>query len=510
MSLADLTSMHLGLWNKLAIAMISATIIILALALYLSQKSVRTGFLAYINNTEATRVDALKERLLDEYQFHESWDFIAGKPRKWERFIMRSHPRPQKSPERTDNKPYPLHDLAKRDTNQRFPPLPPHLKDGDHEARRLHGKRPPLLKGPRSSPTMSLLDSQQNTLVSNGKHSEHAIDKPIHFDGQVIGYIRIEPFREITDALDQEFVHRQLDAFAKIALASLLFILSGTWFVGRYLKRRFSDLEKQASQLTAGNYAVRSASQKHDELGRLATHLDNLAITLGKNQRSRQQWIADISHELRTPLAILKGETEALIDGIRPLNSQAVHSLASEIERLNHLVEDLYQLSLSDVGALSYKKQAIDLAALLDDIMASFTSRLAEHDLQLTVNLDACRAIDISGDSARLTQLFINLFENAIRYTDQGGTIAVSGQCKNNQLQLIIEDSAPSVAEEKLPYLFERLYRTESSRNRKTGGAGLGLAISKEIVNAHQGQIEAQASGLGGIAIHIHFPIIQG
>ncbi|CAA6807204.1 MAG: Sensory histidine kinase BaeS [uncultured Thiotrichaceae bacterium] len=334
-------------------------------------------------------------------------------------------------------------------------------------------------------------------------------DHPIHFEDHIIGYIRVEPFKKITDALDKEFINHQLEAFFKIALTSLLFILSGAWFVGRYLKKRFSALEKQANELTAGNYTIRSAIHKRDEIGRLATHLDTLAITLERNQRSRQQWIADISHELRTPLAILKGETEALIDGIRPLKRQAIHSLASEIERLNNLVEDLYQLSLSDVGALNYKKEPIELVGLLEDILDTFSTRMAEHDLQLTVDLDPCRDIDISGDSARLTQLFINLLENAIRYTNQGGAIKVSGNCKNEQLQLIIEDSAPTVATEKLPHLFERLYRSESSRNRNTGGAGLGLAICKEIVNAHQGKIEAKHSGLGGIAIQVRFPIID-
>lgn len=501
--------MRLGLWKKLAIAMISATVIILALALYLSQQSVKTGFLAYINNTEESRIQALTLRLLDEYEFHGSWRFIEDRPRKWAHLINRSRPRLQGDANQKQEKPYPLHDLANRDDNQRFhtPPFPPHGRDRERmRPEGNHPKPPPMRRNPESA--MSLLDAQKNKLVSNGKHSEHAIDKSIHFEDEVIGYIRIEPFKKITKELDKEFINHQLEAFLKIALVSLLFILSGTWFVGRYLKRRFSALEKQANELTAGNYAVRAASMQSDELGRLANHLDTLATTLEKNQRSRQQWIADISHELRTPLSILKGETEALIDGIRPLNTQAVHSLASEIERLNHLVEDLYQLSLSDVGALNYKKEPIEVAALLEDVLSSFSTRLAEHDLKLAVDLDHCQDIEISGDSARLTQLFINLLENAIRYTNQGGKIVVSGHCKSDQLKLIIEDSAPTVAIDKLPYLFERLYRTESSRNRTTGGAGLGLAICKEIITAHQGHIAAKRSDLGGIAIHMVFPII--
>lgn len=495
--------MHLGLWKKLAIAMISATVMILALALYLSQQSVKQGFLAYINNTEATRIAALKERLIAEYEFHESWRFIEGQPRKWRNFIARSHPRPQRSPQNPRSKPYPLHNLA---TRGEHPSMPPHERAHIKERPNAHPMK--RSKPPRSpGPKMSLLDVNKQRVVTNGKHTEFAIDEPIHFNTEIIGYIRVEPFREITESLDKEFINHQLKAFLKIALASLLFIIAGAWFIGRYLKKRLAALELQANELTAGNYATRSNSAKQDDIGQLATHLDTLASTLEKNQQSRQQWIADISHELRTPLAILKGETEALIDGIRPLNAQAVHSLASEIERLNHLVEDLYQLSLSDVGALSYTKTAIEITPLIDDIVESFSARLLKHQLQMTVDLEKCETTIITGDAKRLTQLFINLLENAIRYTDAGGKINISGDCTNNQLQIIIEDTVPTVTPEKLPHLFERLYRTETSRNRETGGAGLGLAICKEIVTAHQGQIEAKQSPLGGIAIHIRFPI---
>src|SRR5690606_5910451 len=156
----------------------------------------------------------------------------------------------------------------------------------------------------------------------------------------------------------------------------------------------------------------------------------------------------------------------------------------------------------SDIGALTYNKQSIDIAALLKACIQSF--HVKAQDAGLTVD-DLVQAVPVvvSGDPARLEQLFSNLLENAIRYTDSGGRIEVTLTQQNHKVFIRIQDAAPGVPEDQQDRIFERLFRLESSRNRSTGGAGLGLSICKNIVTAHQGAIVAYASPLGGLGIQI-------
>jgi two-component system sensor histidine kinase BaeS len=234
----------------------------------------------------------------------------------------------------------------------------------------------------------------------------------------------------------------------------------------------------------------------------LAKAFNTLAQTLAANEKSRALWIADISHEMRTPVAVIKAQIEAMQDGIRPLSQENLQVLHNKSEGLKVLIDDLFELSLSDIGALTYNKQSIDIAALLKASIQTF--HVKAQDAGLTVD-DLVQAVPVvvSGDPARLEQLFSNLLENAIRYTDSGGRIEVSLTQQNHKVFIRIQDTAPGVPEDQQDRIFERLFRLESSRNRSTGGAGLGLSICKNIVTAHQGTIVAYTSPLGGLGIQI-------
>jgi two-component system sensor histidine kinase BaeS len=259
-------------------------------------------------------------------------------------------------------------------------------------------------------------------------------------------------------------------------------------------------LTKIATQLSSGNYQYRAKLKQKDELGQLAIDLNHLGKTLQQNQTSRQQWIADISHELRTPLSILRGELEAIEDGIRPMNKTSIQSLVAEVKRLGKLVEDLYQLSLSDLGALNYVKEPLDLYELIQNVATFFTQRFNEHNIDISFHIDNQAAM-IFGDEKRFFQLFSNLFENTVRYTDAGGQLEIYCSCENNQIRVKLEDSKPAVSDEQLTRLFDRLYRVEASRNRASGGAGLGLSIVKAVADAHNATIISSHSSLGGLAV---------
>jgi two-component system sensor histidine kinase BaeS len=243
-----------------------------------------------------------------------------------------------------------------------------------------------------------------------------------------------------------------------------------------------------------------------DELHRLATDFNRLAVALQNAERTRRDFIADISHELRTPLAVLRGELEAIQDGVRRLDNSTLDSLQSEVAMLSQLTDDLYELALADIGELSFEMVPVDVSSLVTSAAESFRERLAAKNVTLNTIPGATPAL-MAGDPYRLTQLIKNLLENSLRYTDPGGKVEVVVTAGSDGIRIDVQDSFPSVPESMLPRIFDRLFRVDSSRSRRSGGAGLGLALCQHIVHAHGGTIEARHSALGGLWIMIRFAV---
>jgi two-component system sensor histidine kinase BaeS len=363
-------------------------------------------------------------------------------------------------------------------------------------------------KNAKAPEHFALLAPDLTIIAGKIKVNDPLFNRPLFYNQHLVAYLHVEPFIKLTDELDHRFVQNQQQAVIKIALFALLLSLIATWIIAYYLRGRLLPLTRIAQDFTQHDYRAQISVKHKDELGQLATDLNLLGRTLEQNQTARQQWIADISHELRTPLSILKGELEAIEDDIRPLNKHAIASLAKEVERLKKLVDDLFQLSLSDLGALQYTSEAIDLTVLLVDITNNFKTRFKEKSLCLINRCDPQKTLLIKGDRNRLYQLFSNLFENSYRYTNKKGQIQLDCSAKNGKIMVRISDSAPNLPNDQLTKIFDRLHRVEASRNRKTGGAGLGLTIAKTIVEAHAGTIYAMPSSLGGIMLTIEIPEI--
>jgi len=262
-------------------------------------------------------------------------------------------------------------------------------------------------------------------------------------------------------------------------------------------------LAEATHRLAAGAYDTRVAVRSGDEIGGLGEDFNRLAHALERNEQLRRRFIADVSHELRTPLAIARGEIEAIEDGVRPLSRESLASLKHEVGALGKLVEDLYQLALADVGALAYRKERIDVAEVAREAVDAYGERLRERGLKVDAELAPA---NVFGDGDRLGQAFRNLLENSLRYTDPGGRLRIGVKRDAGRVAVEFEDSAPGVAAQAMPHLFERFFRVEGSRNRVHGGAGLGLAIVRSIVEAHGGEIVARASQLGGLSVMIALP----
>nr|WP_320115291.1 ATP-binding protein [uncultured Desulfuromonas sp.] len=326
--------------------------------------------------------------------------------------------------------------------------------------------------------------------------------------GTLVGYLSYIPTRRVTDYRHLHFLKDQRQAFIAVMLLVVVISAGLSVLLARRLLRPVRQMAMATHRLRRGDFSSRVPGFGRDELGQLARDFNALAMTLERNEQDRRQWVADISHELRTPVGILRGEIEALLDGIRPLDEPALLSLHGETLRLGRLIDDLYQLSMSDLGALSYRKQELNLVELVADVVESYQHAFAERDLDLDVEMPGeAPAWLVLGDDGRLRQLFANVLDNALKYTDPGGRVRVRLRRNEDGRQVVeIDDSAPGVAPADLPRLFDRLFRVEHSRNRRSGGAGLGLTICRNIAEAHEGMISARLSELGGVQIRVVLP----
>lgn len=331
---------------------------------------------------------------------------------------------------------------------------------------------------------------------------------PIMYNGQEVGSVGLYMPLELFETNQLMFVEKQTTFIFMACLASMVITVGISMLLAYSLAKPIKKLSFATRQLTKGDYSVRVQSNDRDEVGKLSSDISRLAETLEENERLRQLWVSDIAHELRTPLTSLKGQIEALQDGIRQPDKKTYDNLHKGVMRLERLVEDLYDLSRSDLGTFTLITKPVDLYKLIDAEVEARQHEAAQANLSLTIN-GGTDPVKILGDPQRLQQLIGNLLTNSLRYTDGEGKISVTVQKKGEAAILEIEDTAPGVPDDALPQLFNRLYRVEQSRNRVLGGSGLGLAICQQIVHAHDGTIKAQHGGSGGLRITVSFPLYQ-
>jgi signal transduction histidine kinase len=215
--------------------------------------------------------------------------------------------------------------------------------------------------------------------------------------------------------------------------------------------------------------------------------------------------VADIAHELRTPLSIMQLEIEGMADGLQSPAVAAQH-LREQIGALTGLVEDLRLLSLADAGGLALQSETIDLAALLATVLASWRSHAQSRGLTLQLH-PSIPDVQIPGDQSRLAQVFNNLISNAIQYTPTGGAITLNATIRATEVCCTVTDTGPGISADALPYLFERFYRADPSRNRATGGSGLGLSIAKRLVELHSGRIWVESVVGQGTTFFVALPL---
>lgn len=449
--------------------------------------SVRRGFLRYVNAMEKAGVSRLASSLEEGYRPEGGWGFVVHDPARWHQLILAAIPPGGPLPQPSGTPPPPKPNGA----GQGPPPGPP-----PHMVRSLDQR-------------LFLLDAERRVLIGHAVPAGSAFT-PLFHRGQVVGYLGLLPRQELSGPPQERFLREQRLAFALVAGIIILLATGLSLLLSRRLVRPLRGLAAATHQLAAGRFATRVAVISQDELGQLAGNFNTLAMTLERNEQARRQWVADISHELRTPVAILRGEIEALVDGIRQPDPPSLASLHSEVLRLARLVDDLYQLAMSDLGALTYRKEYLDPVRLLKEMVTTRRAEFAAKGIAMHAELPPEQTVALFGDGERLSQLFANLFTNALKYTEAPGVLRITMGRHAGRVVIDFVDSSPGVVEADLARLFERLYRVDGSRSRATGGAGLGLAICRNIVEAHQGKISARPSPMGGLWVRVELPLAEG
>ncbi len=475
--------MKISITHRLFLAILMAAGLAVICLVMIMQWNLNRGFLNFIRETEASVSARLADTLEVYYKGHGSWEALQKNPDAWRDLIMSS--------------------LSSRDV--RPPNFGPPPKPDAHDHPPAPASPPPFIL--HYDERFLLFDAARVLLIGVPGDTAEINRTPLKSNGKVVGFLGHRPLQKLTDNRHLTFLHEQKSTFILVALIIVLLSAGLSLLLARRLVRPLGHMAAATHRLSSGDFSTRVTVNSSDELGRLAEDFNLLALTLEKNETARQQWIADISHELRTPIGILRGETEALIDGIRKPDAAALNSLHAEILRLGRLVSDLYQLSMSDLGALTYRKSRVDIIALLNDVIDSYHAEIEKHRLRFFGITPRSRPIHVFADPERLRQLFSNLLDNSLKYTEPGGYLKIIINKGADQLDINVQDSAPAVPEDNLDRLFDRLYREETSRNRATGGAGLGLAICRNIVEAHQGSITALPSPLGGLWIKISLPL---
>ena len=492
--------------KKLNFAFLGLTLVVLISTLGLARWSFEQGFLDYVNALEETRLHLLADSLSREYiEAGNSWSTINE--RRFEVLLWEYSPRNSNEegiPAPPDLMlPPPEHALSDHPPPgppgaARSRPGPPGMGPPGAERGR------PGSRGRR--PLTALYDLNKKLVAGDDIPSDNVkpINVPVVVNGEHVGDLRSAPRRHFNSPQETAFSRQQWVTSGLIGVISLALAIMVSLLLSRVLLAPIRRAMSGISWLSNGDYAVRLNEKREDELGQLMGDLDRLAHKLEENRSSRQRWLADISHELRTPVTVLTGEIETMKDGIRPLDMQQVLSLDQEVTRLRHLIDDLYELSVSDIGGLRYTFGPVDLQECLAAAAESVQFRAREQGIELKVTgeIDSL----INGDTQRLDQLFVNLLENSLAYTDAPGRVEIALSQAEGGVVIKIQDTPPGVDEEECEKLFEPLYRHEISRSRRTAGVGLGLAICRNIVDAHGGRIIASPSVLGGLCIQLVFP----
>jgi two-component system sensor histidine kinase BaeS len=285
-------------------------------------------------------------------------------------------------------------------------------------------------------------------------------------------------------------VHRYL-LWASLAALVVAFLLS--YLLTRRILRPLRQMSDASRRIASGDFSPRIDIQAHDEIGALGNAFNRMSDSLEKVEKLRKSMVSDVAHELRTPLTNLRGYLEGLSDGVITPDKATLAMLQQEILRLVSLVEDLSQLARADAAQAYLDRRPVNLPECIDQMLRLYQLNFEDKQIHVATHFGDNAAI-VTADRDKLLQAVRNLVDNCWKYTPAGGTVAISGERKTDAIRVTFCNDGPGIPAADAPYIFERFFRADPSRTRDAGGAGIGLAIVKQLIEAHNGRVGAEST----------------
>ncbi len=476
---------------KFFIAFLITSFLIVALLVGIMQIFISRNFADFVNQTELEKLDGLVASFAQEYDENYGWTLFVNDHRAFKRVLDQNLP----------------DDIKRRPPQDRPPRFNKNIRPNRGPGRLSDFRPPPPLGLLNAGMEICLFDKEKNYVVGPRRPEDTFTFREIIKNNEIIGWLGLKKPDRLNHPLEAGFLKAQKKAFIIMGACILILAALIAYLLSRHLLAPVQELMRGTKAMSSFDFTTVIDVTSKDELGSLAASFNKMIKTLAGYEKMRKNWVSDISHELRTPISILKGKVEAVQDGIRKVTPETMDSLHSDIKRLEKLVEDLHMLSLADSKNLHIRKIIVRPFDILVSTLDAFQIKLEKQSIAVKADFQYNESLSLSGDKDHLERLFSNLIENTLRYTDAPGELRISHQVNHKWLALIFEDSAPGLTDDGLGLIFNRLYRAEKSRNRASGGSGLGLSICKQIVENHGGTIMSDHSETGGLKLLIRLPL---
>lgn len=359
---------------------------------------------------------------------------------------------------------------------------------------------------PLDKPTLMIAGLGKSVYQTRKKPHSYQIRTivlPVMANGHLRQIVQVGArFDEVTETLDKILL-----VLAVSIPSSLLLLWCGGWFLAGRALKPVDLVTRSAQKISAENLSHRlEVVNPNDEIGRLVETFNSTLDRLENSFIRTRRFSTDVSHELRTPLTILRGETEV---GLRWCGDpdelkKILKSNLEEINRMSDIIAHLLELSRAEEGELTLDLKRVDLQELLQDLVQQTISLTEEKEIAFTMT--GSEPVYVSGDLLRLKQIFLNLLDNALKFTPHGGEIRILLEQEPGWAKVSVIDSGPGIPDKDLPYIFDQFYRVDKARNRKDGGCGLGLSLVRSLSEAHGGRVELQCNPGGGCAFAVYLP----
>ena len=478
--------MRFKLVHKMILLNVGIIVVLTSAFLSLSYFTSKSMYSNALNGIDHEVMRTLSARLAEHYQQQGSWQVFINNPTQWRETVDRTF----------FSVFFQLMAEVAKERGEGYPSGPP---PGFQDMPKWDFPFGTFIQ------RLSLLDAQKkNVLIAPEIFNEAASYRAIKVEGKTVAWLRVGSINVDMLPLAQYFFDQQLRIVYLSAVIGGLFAVFLSVVLSRHITAPIKTLTAKAQQIARRDFSGVVSVNTHDELQELAEGFNSISQELSLYQHRQKQWLMDVSHELKTPLTVLVAEVFAISDDLTKCDETTAELLQKEALRIKRIADDLYQLCQIDEMGIQLRSTPLRLPSLIKEQVIRYHHRFDAKQITVTEVYLADSPL-VLADADRIAQVIGNLFENCLRYIQAPGNVWVREEIAADGVLLVVEDSGPGVPQEFLPRLFDRLYRVESAG----AGGGLGLAIWKEIVQAHAGRITAKQSAHGGLRIEILLPCYE-